>query len=72
MINLWPSIRRGRERHRHWNALPALVSLGIRLTHGGTIAFAVEVAYLVLAVTLLRTVMTSGASFGWLASIPIG
>lgn len=45
-------------------ALPALVSLGIFLTRGGKVAFAVEVIYVVLAVTVLRIVTTGGASFG--------
>ena len=45
-------------------ALPALVSLGIFLTRGGKVAFAVEVIYVVLAGTVLRILTTSGASFG--------
>lgn len=52
-------------------SLPALVCLGIFLTRGGKVPFAAEVVYVVLAVTLLRIVMTGGASFGWLAYIPI-
>ena len=45
-------------------ALPALVSLGIFLTRGGKVAFAVEVVYVVLAGTALRIVTTGGANFG--------